>query len=165
MAFLILGVDILPSEIAIDASNHFGELLVPLLKDLVAGNSKTLSPVLESACIARDGSLTERYEYINQLSCGKDEMDRNSDSLPCITLSGHLFDTGLINKAFDLLESVNVKFRVRNLYIRPNEISQLKSSKVEIELEVCKSKLADVVSILKIQLSQFPEAQATIAME
>ncbi len=67
---LMLGVDNLPTELPTDASEHFGERLLPLLPPLLTatdGNYETLPPELKRACIASDGALTPKWSYISRL--------------------------------------------------------------------------------------------------
>lgn len=70
----VMGVDILPTELSVESSKHFGEALLPLLKQLIVDGStdnvidiEELPPELSNACIARCGSLTPNYQYIEAL--------------------------------------------------------------------------------------------------
>lgn len=71
---LMLGVDNLPSELPRDASQHFGDGLLPLLPPLLEwqGSSsvedmQSLSPEMYRACIAAHGSLMPKWQYIQRL--------------------------------------------------------------------------------------------------
>lgn len=71
---LMLGVDNLPSELPRDASEHFGSRLLPLLEPLLTaqGNDanacyEALPPELKRACIASDGELLPKWQYIERL--------------------------------------------------------------------------------------------------
>merc|ERR1719230_466540 len=65
---LFHAVDHLPSELPREASEHFGECLLPFLPDLAyAKSSDQLSPQISGAIIAEGGSLTKNYQYITQL--------------------------------------------------------------------------------------------------
>lgn len=71
---LMLGVDNLPSELPRDASQHFGDGLLPLLPPLLSwqGSSKvedmtSLSPEMYRACVAAHGSLMPKWQYIQRL--------------------------------------------------------------------------------------------------
>lgn len=94
----MMGIDILPTELSVESSKHFGDALVPLLEQLILNGYSTeradenLPPELVSdfvlvlfkcflvpsvpklikttqanACIARNGSLTPNYKYIEAL--------------------------------------------------------------------------------------------------
>ena len=66
----VMGVDILPAELARESSEHFGNALLPLLTKINIGSSAnnniapTLPPELELACIAEGGQLKPRYGYL-----------------------------------------------------------------------------------------------------
>jgi len=70
----VMGVDILPTELSVESSKHFGDSLMPLLKQLIIGgysneaqNIDRLPTELANACIARDGALTPNFQYIDAL--------------------------------------------------------------------------------------------------
>ena len=65
----ILAVDNLPCELPIDATNYFGDSLLPLLIDLnkyPLNKSKSLPQELENALILSEGKLTDNYKYLTQ---------------------------------------------------------------------------------------------------
>ena len=104
---LVLGVDILPSELPREATNHFGGLLVPLLTDLEAAlvdDNAAWPKVLEEGCIARAGDLMPKFEYLDQIrrSTRVASEAAASEKWRVITFRGHLFDSGMINKTFVL---------------------------------------------------------------
>jgi len=64
----IIAVGNLPNELPRDASRYFGEQLIKfVLPDLLSGNS----PTLDKATIARNGKLTENFQYLKDYSEGK----------------------------------------------------------------------------------------------
>lgn len=71
---LMLGVDNLPSELPRDASQHFGDRLLPLLPPLLqwqgsssVNDMNSLSPEMHRACIAAHGELMPKWKYIQRL--------------------------------------------------------------------------------------------------
>lgn len=70
---MIMGCDILPSELPREASAHFGNHLLPFI-DSLASNVTTdnLPPELRSACIADNGKLRDRFMYIEKLRYEKE---------------------------------------------------------------------------------------------
>ncbi|KAI9146443.1 Saccharopine dehydrogenase-domain-containing protein [Paraphysoderma sedebokerense] len=58
----IMSIDILPSELPLEASQYFGNALFPFLNELAKGNFS--HPVLKRATIAEDGSLTEKHKWL-----------------------------------------------------------------------------------------------------
>ncbi|MBL7749784.1 MAG: alanine dehydrogenase, partial [Chitinophagaceae bacterium] len=57
----VLAVGNLPNELPRDASRYFGEQLIKyILEDLVKGGS----PIIDRATMAKNGSLTEGYKYL-----------------------------------------------------------------------------------------------------
>ncbi|GBG26799.1 Saccharopine dehydrogenase NAD+, L-lysine-forming [Hondaea fermentalgiana] len=113
----VMGVDILPSELPREASQHFGDYLLPFVAELAQGTpTASLAAELQGACIADQGELRPRYTYIDQL---RRERLRELNGLPLtdersslqiegsavLRLSGHLFDTGLVNRMLDIVEA------------------------------------------------------------
>ena len=49
----VMGVDILPTELSVESSKHFGEALLPLLKQLIVdgGDYEKLPPELVSSIL------------------------------------------------------------------------------------------------------------------
>ena len=66
---LMLGVDILPSELPRESSHHFGEVLLPYVKQLALDlPTCSLPKELRNACITtRGGRLGYRFRYIKEL--------------------------------------------------------------------------------------------------
>jgi alpha-aminoadipic semialdehyde synthase len=122
---LVCGVDILPSELPRDASRHFGECLLPFLPFLArdpaaAGADEALPPALTNATICERGALTASYRYIGAIrtererkqAAAKSREELRQGSAQVVRLHGHLFDSKLINRALDLVESLGGKFRI-----------------------------------------------------
>lgn len=64
----IMAVGNLPNELPRDASRYFGEQLIKfVLEDLIKGSSS----IIDKATIAKDGKLTEYFEYLKDYSEGK----------------------------------------------------------------------------------------------
>jgi len=63
----VLGVDILPTELAKESSKHFGNALLPLLKGIhmTTKNELSIPLELERACITEGGNLKPRYSYLS----------------------------------------------------------------------------------------------------
>lgn len=58
----VMAVDNLPCELPRDASREFGEVL----SKIVLPSIKTNDQIIQSATIARDGNLTEKYRYLGE---------------------------------------------------------------------------------------------------
>ncbi|RWR95819.1 Saccharopine dehydrogenase / Homospermidine synthase [Cinnamomum micranthum f. kanehirae] len=119
---ICLAVDILPTEFAKEASQHFGDILSQFIGCLASTkNISQLPSHLRRACITHEGALTSLYEYIPRM--------RNSDSVnsslipgnglssrkkytTMVSLSGHLFDQFLINEALDIIEAAGGSFHL-----------------------------------------------------
>lgn len=64
----LLGVDILPTELAREATKHFGDALFPFVAALAAADSLDAAPEpMRRACIASEGRLTPLFEYITRM--------------------------------------------------------------------------------------------------
>lgn len=71
---LFHSVDHLPAEMPKEASNHFGEKLMPFVRDVVFSNPelpfeemKDLPPEIRNAVICCHGHLTPKFGYIEEL--------------------------------------------------------------------------------------------------
>ncbi|KAI4335142.1 hypothetical protein L6164_013815 [Bauhinia variegata] len=116
-----LAVDILPTEFAKEASQHFGDILSQFVRNLTSATDITMLPAhLRRACIAHGGVLTPLYEYIPRMR--NSESEEISDNLEnssnkrkyniSVSLSGHLFDQFLINEALDIIEAAGGSFHL-----------------------------------------------------
>ena len=66
----VMAVDTCPNALAIDASEYFGDMLTEyVFKPLLRGDGST-SEVIGKATIVKEGSLTERFSYLEDFSKG-----------------------------------------------------------------------------------------------
>jgi len=67
---VIMAIDILPGELPRDASESFGNALIPFIPTLASANYNlayeelSFPPELRKAIIVHRGELTERYKYL-----------------------------------------------------------------------------------------------------
>ncbi|KAL7096184.1 hypothetical protein ACP275_10G067200 [Erythranthe tilingii] len=115
-------VDILPTEFAREASQHFGDILSQFVGILASSTSlENLPAHLRRACIVHAGALTSLFEYIPRMR-SSDIEDSSQILQPLqpakmkyttlISLSGHLFDRFLINEALDIIEAAGGSFHL-----------------------------------------------------
>lgn len=115
-------VDILPTEFAKEASQHFGDILSQFIGSLISiTNIEELPLHLKRACIAHRGALTPLYEYIRRMrNSDVEDPSRNLEKVYpdkkkytiLVSLSGHLFDQFLINDALDIIEAAGGSFHL-----------------------------------------------------
>lgn len=137
---VVLATDNLPTELAKEATNHFGDVLLPFLPNMVFASSLSglLRPV-QLACIAHKGQLTPLYEYIHRmnLSNTRKELSEASEEKiatsykTMVALDGHLFDQFFINEALDVIEKAGGQFRIASC-----ELGQTVDATSHAELEV-----------------------------
>ncbi|PSS02071.1 Saccharopine dehydrogenase, partial [Actinidia chinensis var. chinensis] len=119
---ICLAVDILPTEFAKEASQHFGDILSQFIGRLASiRDIEELPAHLRRACIAHGGALTTLYEYIPRMQ-NSDSEDLSMNLANChsnkkkynilVSLSGHLFDQFLINEALDIIEAAGGSFQL-----------------------------------------------------
>ena len=65
----------------------------------------------------------------------------------------------------DLLESLNVTFRIKHVYLRPNSGFQQNPSKVLVEIDPSTASIDALPAILEVQIANFPDSQATFVLE
>uniref|UniRef100_A0AAV1VLI7 Saccharopine dehydrogenase (NAD(+), L-glutamate-forming) n=1 Tax=Peronospora matthiolae TaxID=2874970 RepID=A0AAV1VLI7_9STRA len=133
---MMMGVDILPSELARESSQQFGDSLLKYANTLSSISSsdvplyehKELPAELRGACIASNGVLTPRYEYIHRMRAERErskqfrflDAQQESAGSTCVLLEGHLFDTGLINQVLNLIEDHDGGFYLVDCDVHPN---------------------------------------------
>lgn len=133
---VMLGVDILPAELPRESSAHFGNCLMPFIGALArchhtpvaaalppaVAAAAALPPELEAATITSGGQLTRRYEYI----AGMRRLAQRNNSAAhaqavlgstVLSLCGHLFDSGLINRALDVVEAAGASFDLLDVQV------------------------------------------------
>ena len=78
----ILSVDNLPTELPLEASNHFSQAFYPFAVELLQGNYA--HPVLNRAAICHDGKLTQPYSHLNTKlpSVAISSIDKKRTALP-----------------------------------------------------------------------------------
>ncbi|XP_059138929.1 alpha-aminoadipic semialdehyde synthase, mitochondrial-like [Physella acuta] len=70
---LICSIDNMPAQIPREATEYFGSLLFPYIKEMLKSNAKTpfeeynCSPIVKNAVITSNGHLTPNFKYIQQL--------------------------------------------------------------------------------------------------
>ncbi|ESW26524.1 hypothetical protein PHAVU_003G126300 [Phaseolus vulgaris] len=124
---ICLAVDILPTEFAKEASQHFGNILSQFVVNLALATDITKLPAhLKRACIAHRGVLTSLYDYIPRMrhSDSEEASENSENSLSnqrkyniSVSLSGHLFDQFLINEALDIIEAAGGTFHLVNCHV------------------------------------------------
>jgi alpha-aminoadipic semialdehyde synthase len=89
----ILSVEILPTELARDASEHFGNALMPLIPPLLKsvgsstqGDMDDLPKELKRACIASHGDLQPKWSYINRIRKQKSILAHSDEVLTTLTV-------------------------------------------------------------------------------
>ncbi|XP_058216338.1 alpha-aminoadipic semialdehyde synthase isoform X2 [Rhododendron vialii] len=119
---ICLAVDILPTEFAKEASQHFGDILSQFIGSLASTKDIDVLPAhLRRACIAHGGALTPLYEYIPRMrNSDLEDISKHIANCPSsmkkynilVSLSGHLFDQFLINEALDIIEAAGGSFHL-----------------------------------------------------
>lgn len=163
-------VDILPSELPREASRAFGDALLPLLPSLAsvpndADDITVLPPSLQGATITNKGQLTPQYRFIDFLRVekerekklqGKIKKGKDTEPVPrtTLTITGHLFDTGSINKTLDLIEGRGGSFHIAEVVAQPNQGSARNLSTMVLHVEApTHDTLKDIVTQIKTLMS------------
>ena len=142
---LFHAVDHLPSELPADASKHFGDALAPMLPALAnSDGSKPFSeqddlPVpLKGAVITAHGELTPTFAYIAELRRANERaratrgLKRSRrDSFLSVRLTGHLFDTGVINRVLDAVEDAGCSANIAEV-----DLGEDRDSSTSLSLQV-----------------------------
>eukprot|EP00899_Mesostigma_viride_P017439 jgi/Mesvir1/25697/Mv01893-RA.1 len=120
----VLAVDILPSELAMEATKHFGDALMRFIVPMATCKDLTADRVPQEVlwcCITNGGSLMPTYEYITSLRGMRAKMEQEQAQMMeslnypfqiTVSLSGHLYDQFLINEALDIIERHGALFQL-----------------------------------------------------
>jgi len=182
----MMGVDILPSELPMEASSFFGDRLLPVVKELLAHQGTTFKPSAElkkigieisdappgleglpsylfDACIAAGGALCPSYEYIAGLM---QQRLREGGEGPSqvgaeIRLHGHLFDSGLINKVLDCIESNGGHFSIVECLVQPHSKT---SAIIRIDAQGDQAVLDTIVGKIQLLVQALESAEASIVV-
>ncbi|GMH03560.1 hypothetical protein Nepgr_005399 [Nepenthes gracilis] len=137
-------VDILPTEFAKEASQHFGDILSKFIGHLASTlDIKELPAHLRRACIVHQGALTSLYEYIPRMrNCDSEDLLEDLPSSPChrkkhsllVSLSGHLFDQFLINEALDIIGCAGGSFHLVKCHVGQST-NDFSYSEIEVETD------------------------------
>lgn len=138
-------VDHLPSECPQDASEHFGNCLLPFLPAIAASDDSRafaeqddLPPEIKGAVVTHAGQLTPNFDYIIALRAAADRANANrvlrarrQESFATVELVGHLFDTGIINKILDTIEHSSASAHIIDFHVGKD-----RSTPTELRLQV-----------------------------
>ena len=216
---VMMGVDILPSELPREASQFFGDQLMPFLEDLSSSDGTKpyskqddLPPALRGAVIACNGRLTPDYAYVlriislkyyhsrvpehfnhisqtlrilrklnsntkhRYISKLREELKRANQSndnvasgddegSTVLLLQGHLFDSGLINQALDIIEREEGVFHVDQIEVRPNFQGSMarSSATVQVSLDGGRPAVNELIRKLTMLADLTPTADASVA--
>lgn len=190
---LFHAVDHLPSELPREASQHFGNCLLEFIPAMVAarapqapgqGDTQALPPPIRGAVICEGGALTRDYEYIQQLRVMNHASD-DFESEPqdvlrphglhapaasvTLELTGHLFDTKLINKICDLVEVARGRVEINKIDIGGTVtddtfMSMLVSAHDKETLDMIVTKIRTAASESKVQVRRADGSAITAAL-
>ncbi|XAR55198.1 Saccharopine dehydrogenase (NADP(+), L-lysine-forming) [Bertholletia excelsa] len=143
---ICMAVDILPTEFAKEASQHFGDILSQFISSLVSiRDIDDLPAHLRRACIAHGGALTSLFEYIPRMR-RSDAEDLHKNLPNCyynkkkynilVSLSGHLFDQFLINEALDIIEAAGGSFHLIKCQVGQSA-NAMSYSELEVGADEC----------------------------
>jgi len=170
---MIMGVDILPSELPREASSHFGDYLLPFVEQLAQKNeTKDLAPELQGATIVDNGKLEDKFSYIQLMRNEKlrelngveigEQTQLQLEGSTVIRCEGHLFDSGLINKMLDIVEDQQGRFHIVECLVGPNSTS---SVLLQITMDQGRPQLDDVLSQMEALASSDSYADAVAKIE
>lgn len=172
---MMMGIDNLPAEMPEESSNSFGRALLKYVNTMatsdidepIASDTK-LAVEIKRACIADGGKLTDTYQYIQNVRAVHESRTQTGEAegaTSTVMLTGHLFDTGLINQALDVIEQKGAGFKVKEMIAQPNPLHDATKQKSTAILEIqvqSSSQLLAVVDELRMLCSQTEFAEASL---
>ena len=169
----------MPSELPSESSMHFGDAMIDFVMPLATSDgslsfedqANNLPRELHGACITCNGELTPSFSYIQDM---RKERERNllqerfdlieeTAGNTVIRVSGHLFDSGFINRTLDIIEECGGHFYIVEMNVRPNSETDFKSSAdIQISVEGGRDGLNEIMEKLVTLSSVTPKAEAII---
>nr|XP_013217702.1 alpha-aminoadipic semialdehyde synthase, mitochondrial isoform X2 [Ictidomys tridecemlineatus] len=160
---LMCSIDNLPAQLPIEATEYFGDMLYPYVEEMLLSDasqpleSQNFSPVVRDAVITSNGTLTDKYKYIQKLRESRERVQSISMSTKKKVL---VLGSGYVSEP--VLEYLS---RDRNIEITVgsdmmNQIKQL-SKKYNINpvsLNICtqEEKLGSLVATQDLVISLLP---------
>lgn len=183
---LMLGVDILPSELPRDSSEHFSQALMDLLPPLLTSEGSSspddsdLPPELRRACIASHGALCPKWSYISilreqqQATATVSTALEGTGSMPKkvidIEMRGHLFDSGLINRLLNRLDELShsdsptIGYSISLADVRPNATSGPVPSRVVLRLTGSEGDVDRALAAVRLMVDEDPSAEGSLLL-
>lgn len=171
----VFGVDILPTELPKESSQHFGGALQQVIPDLVQamvvpdnGNSglkvdpdRLSSPLSKALITTIEGKLASDFKYLDPIMRRTPRISKlveEDTRTMVLSLEGHLFDSGLINQVLDVCEiehcafeflDCNVQYREKGQdQIRSTAILKISTDNEDIDLEKIEQKIGALVDAI-----------------
>ncbi|XP_071468915.1 alpha-aminoadipic semialdehyde synthase, mitochondrial isoform X2 [Marmota flaviventris] len=160
---LMCSIDNLPAQLPIEATEYFGDMLYPYVEEMLLSDasqpleSQNFSPVVRDAVITSNGTLTDKYKYIQKLRESRERVQSISMSTKKKVL---VLGSGYVSEP--VLEYLS---RDRNIEITVgsdmmNQIKQL-SKKYNIKpvsMNICtqEEKLGSLVATQDLVISLLP---------
>ncbi|KAM4857724.1 alpha-aminoadipic semialdehyde synthase, mitochondrial isoform X2 [Urocitellus parryii] len=160
---LMCSIDNLPAQLPIEATEYFGDMLYPYVEEMLLSDasqpleSQNFSPVVRDAVITSNGTLTDKYKYIQKLRESRERVQSISMSTKKKVL---VLGSGYVSEP--VLEYLS---RDRNIEITVgsdmmNQIKQL-SKKYNINpvsMNICtqEEKLGSLVATQDLVISLLP---------
>ena len=161
----VMAVPALAQQIPREASEAFSAQLAPLLPGMLAmASGEHEGAELRAAEVTTaSGALSKGFEYIEAALASRERANGNGKGTgggATVCLSGHLFDSGLINRALDLLEQEQPEFNIRGF-----DGNDDGTTSCTFELGACSDAAADATIAKLEKLSgAIITAQATLTM-
>jgi alpha-aminoadipic semialdehyde synthase len=170
----VFGVDILPTELPKESSQHFGNALQRVMPDLIQamafdGDSDTLrvdpeklsQPLVKALITTHEGKLSSDFKYLDPImkrTPRTSKMVEEDTRTMVLSLEGHLFDSGLINQVLDVCEvyhcafeflDCNVRYRAKGQDpIKSTAILKISTDDEDIDLEKVERKISVLVDAI-----------------
>jgi len=170
-----LGVDALPAELPKESSSFFGSALekyIDSLADLDTSmakmeDSKDLPVPMQRACITWNKSLTDEYRYLTPFLQDRGSTDpkgpeASTPSSRVIRIDGHLFDSGLVNHMFDLIEAEGGSYQVTHLQSQVNTREMEKASIIILQVSAPEQGIDHLCDKIDGLAKMIPKAKAII---
>ncbi|XP_015743069.1 alpha-aminoadipic semialdehyde synthase, mitochondrial, partial [Python bivittatus] len=146
---LMCSIDNLPAQLPIESTECFGDMLFPYIEEMLLSDasepleSQNYSPVVRDAVITSNGSLTDKYKYIQKLRENREYMQSlTMDKKKKVLILGSGYVSGPVIEY--LTRDPNVEITaVSSLNLCPRTVSVMK-----IQLEQLSKKYNNVVPII-----------------
>ncbi|XP_053879229.1 alpha-aminoadipic semialdehyde synthase, mitochondrial isoform X1 [Malaclemys terrapin pileata] len=170
---LMCSIDNLPAQLPIEATEYFGDMLLTYIEEMLLSDgsqpleSQNYSPVVRDAVITSNGSLTDKYKYIQKLRESREYSRSLTRDKKRVLLLGSGYVSGPVIEYLTRDPNVEITavspltLYLRTASIMKEQLGQLTKkynnvTSVHVDIIKCEDKLSSLVKTHDLVISLLP---------